>query len=189
MSLSRKVIILGNSGFIGKHLESFLLNQNTRNIVGKSLPEIDLTNWQTTKHLGVHFSPETSLIIAAAVKRQFGDNLDAFRQNMAIIENICRLLQNNPVKQVIFFSSAAVYGEETNNTNISEKTSVNPTSFYGIAKYSAERLLQKICIEQQIDSLICLRPPLIYGLGDPVKAYDLPGFCAATLASEIIALW
>jgi UDP-glucose 4-epimerase len=80
------------------------------------------------------------LVLAAAVKKQFGDTLEAHRQNMAIIENVCRLLEAYPVRRVIFMSSAAVYGEETENTDISELTPVNPTSFYGINKYTGERL-------------------------------------------------
>lgn len=188
MNSFRKIVILGHSGFIGQHLETFLLNSYA-DVIGQSLPDIDLTRWQSTEQLSSHLTRETSLILTAAVKRQFGDNLEVFHQNLDIIENVCRLLENNPVKQVVFFSSAAVYGEETENISISEETPVNPTSFYGIAKYSAERLLRKTCIDRQINSLVCLRPPLIYGLGDLAKTYGPSGFCTAALAGEIIALW
>ena len=42
-----------------------------------------------------------------------------------------------------FFSSSAVYGEDIHNTHITEETPVCPTSYYGLAKYTAERLYAK----------------------------------------------
>jgi len=135
------------------------------------------------------FTPDCTLILAAAVKRQFGDTLQAYKQNMSIIENICDVLREQPVKQVIYMSSAAVYGEETENLNIRESTPVNPTSYYGASKYAAERLLHKVCIDNGITSLVSLRPPLLYGTADAGRTYGPAGFCAAALEGAPITLW
>lgn len=191
MNLSEKVIILGHSGFIGKHLERYLSNSQVSswNVVGHSLPNLDLTNWDSTQQLESVFDAETRLILTAAVKRQFGDTLNSFHQNLSIVENVCRLLERKLIKQVIFFSSAAVYGEETENTNIYEETPVSPTSFYGIAKYTSERLLRKTCLDYHIGSLVCLRPPLIYGPDDQGQTYGPSGFCSAAMAGKPITLW
>jgi UDP-glucose 4-epimerase len=158
-------------------------------VIGHSLPDVDLTDWESARQLNHVFDNETSVILAAAVKRQFGDTLSVFRQNLSIVENLCQLLVEKPVKQVIFLSSAAVYGEETENTFIDEETPVNPTSFYGIAKYTSERLLRKTCLEHQISSLICLRPPLIYGPDDQGQTYGPSGFCSAAMTGKPITLW
>lgn len=128
-------------------------------------------------------------MLLAAVKRQFGDTLEMFQQNVSIVENICRLLENHPIRRLIFLSSAAVYGEETENLCISEQTPINPTSYYGIAKYSGERLLRKVCVANQLTSLVCLRPPLVYGPGDKGKTYGPSGFVAAALEGAPITLW
>jgi len=191
MNISEKVIILGHSGFIGKHLERYLSYSQVSswNVVGHSLPNLDLTNWDSTQQLESVFDAETRLILTAAVKRQFGDTLNSFHQNLSIVENVCRLLERKPIKQVIFFSSAAVYGEETENTNIYEETPASPTSFYGIAKYTSERLLRKTCLDYQIGSLVCLRPPLIYGPDDQGQTYGPSGFCSAAMAGKPITLW
>jgi nucleoside-diphosphate-sugar epimerase len=184
-----QIVILGHLGFIGSHLEAFI-QKNGFKVIGKSLPEIDLSNKNEIEKIAEYFTPETTLILVAAIKRQFGDTLESFQMNMAITENICHLLMKKPVRQVIFFSSAAVYGEETHNLNINEETQINATSYYGIAKYTSERLLYKaVSFGFPNSSLICLRPPLIYGPGDKGRTYGPSGFCADAAEGLDITLW
>lgn len=185
----KKIIILGHSGFIGSHLERLLSKSEEWEVIGRSLPNIDLTDPEHASMLIPFLAPANTLVLAAAVKRQFGDSLVAFRQNMAIVENICCLLETYPVKRIVFMSSSAVYGEETENTSISEQTPVNPTSYYGISKYAAERLLKKVCTANQQTSLVCLRPPLVYGPDDQGRTYGPSGFSAAALEGVPITLW
>lgn len=185
--MTEKIIILGHSGFIGSHLERTLAKSASRQVIGRSLPDVDLTSSDDASRLIPFLSPDCTLVLAAAVKRQFGDTLDAFRQNTAIVENVCRLLESHPVGRVIYMSSTAVYGEETHNTCISEQTPVNPTSYYGINKYTSERLLKKACSGRA--TLVCLRPPLVYGPDDPGRTYGPSGFCASAMEGKPITLW
>lgn len=182
------ILILGHSGFIGSNLEASLQIKGI-NVIGKSLPEVNLGDSLDILKIKKFFTPQTTIILAAAVKRQFGDTQEAYRMNMAIVENICTLLMEKPVQRVIFFSSAAVYGEETHNTNISEETLVNPTSYYGIAKYTSERLLERAIKTNPGSTLVCLRPPLAYGPGDKGKTYGPAGFASAVNEGSSITLW
>lgn len=166
-----------------------LLGSGLWEVIGRSLPDIDLSNAASATQLVPDLLPDSILVFASAVKRQFGDTVKAFQQNMAIVENVCCLLEAHPVRRVIFLSSAAVYGEETENTAISEQTPVNPTSFYGIAKYAAECLLKQACAANQHTTLVCLRPATIYGPGDQGRTYGPSGFCAAALEGMPITLW
>ncbi|MCX6239050.1 MAG: SDR family oxidoreductase [Bacteroidia bacterium] len=188
-SKTKKIIILGHSGFIGSRLVRLLSESASYKIIGCSLPDVDLCNSSSATLLAPHFSPDSTIVLAAAIKRQFGDTLEAYQQNMAIVENVCRLLEAHPVKRIIYLSSAAVYGEETENTSISEQTPINPTSYYGIAKYTGERLLKKESAANQNTSLVCLRPSLIYGPGDQGRTYGPSGFCSAALEGTPITLW
>jgi len=188
MSHSGQIVILGHSGFIGSHLETSLQEKGMK-VIGKSLPEVDLSDASDIDKISQFFTPETTIVLAAAVKRQFGDTQEAYRMNMAIVENVCTLLMQSPVKRIIFFSSAAVYGEETHNTSICEDTQVNPTSYYGIAKYTSERLLMKAVKTNPGTTLVCLRPPLAYGPGDKGKTYGPSGFSAAAKEGSTITLW
>lgn len=185
----KKVLILGHSGFIGSHLFKTIHKIPGWEIIGLSFPEIDLSKKEQADRLLPYLAQDTILIIASWVKRQYGDDLKTYIFNNAIIENICDALQKNPVKRIIFMSSAAVYGEETENLSITERTPVNPTSYYGISKYTAERLLKKTCSKIGLTSLVCLRPPLIYGIGDKGSTYGPSGFFDAAINQENIVLW
>lgn len=188
MSDPEQIVILGHSGFIGSHLESALQSKGIK-VIGKSLPEVDLCDPSDITKISTYFTPTTTIVLAAAVKRQFGDTQEAYKMNMAIVENVCTQLIQSPVKRVIYFSSAAVYGEETHNTNISEDTNVNPTSYYGIAKYTGERLLAKAVKTSTATTLVCLRPPLAYGPGDKGKTYGPSGFSSSAKEGSAITLW
>jgi UDP-glucose 4-epimerase len=186
----RKIIILGHNGFVGTHLTNFFANRLEKvEVIGLSLPDFDLARKKDLRKLGRLLSDEVVLIICAAIKRQFGDTLEAFQKNIEILTNLCALLRDNPVRDVVYFSSAAVYGEDVVHGTISEATSICPTSFYGMAKYASECILTKTVHEHGCGNLIILRPTLIYGPGDLGETYGPVGFMKKALRKETITLW
>ena len=186
----RRVLILGHTGFIGGHLVRYFRKHSPEiELVGRSTSSLDLTKEEEALTLADLIDLKTAVVMCAAIKRQFGDNLDAFSQNLKMVMNLCRLLQNHPVGHLVYFSSAAVYGEETHNTKITEETPVHPTSYYGIAKYTSECLLCKMIDDQEQSSLLILRPPLVYGPGDRGGTYGPSGFVKAAIRRDKITLW
>lgn len=176
-----RIVILGHTGFIGKHLENFFKKKYPE-VIGKGLPDFDLT--KDSDSLKNIFDMETVVIMCSAIKKDYGDNIDNFSKNASMVVNVCKILETNPVKNFIYFSSAAVYGEDIHNLQISEKTAINPTSYYGMAKYVSERLLWKV----SKNNLIIIRPPGIYGPGDQ-PCYGPSGFVKAALNNEAVTLW
>lgn len=176
-----RVVILGHTGFIGKHLENFFNNKYPE-VIGKSLPDFDLT--KDSDSLKDIFDMKTAVIMCSAIKKDYGDNIDNFSKNVSMVVNVCKILETNPVKSFVYFSSAAVYGEDIHNLQISEKTAINPTSYYGMVKYVSERLLWKV----SKNNLIIIRPPVIYGPGDQ-PCYGPSGFVKAALNNETVTLW
>ncbi len=182
----RRIVLLGHSGFVGSHLEACFRRQRPDlQVVCFSIVELDLTQPQAAETLADQFDPQTAVVMTAGVKRQWGDTLDAFSQNVGMAVNVARLLQSRPVRRFVFFSSAAVYGEEHQNEQITEDTTVRPTSYYGAAKFASECVLRKTLPS----GFVAIRPPLIYGPGDTSKSYGPAGFVYAAAHGEPITLW
>jgi len=185
----RRIVILGNTGFIGRRLEAhFRARLPEMKLAGRSMPEIDLTVEGDVRSLQKLLDRHTVLLMLAGIKRQVGDTQEAFSQNVKMAENLCCALQDYPVARFVYFSSAAVYGEDIHNTRIREETPVHPTSYYGIAKYTSECLFRKM-LSRQNNSWLVLRPATIYGPGEPSGSYGPSGFLKAALNGEAITLW
>ncbi|MBM3835389.1 MAG: NAD(P)-dependent oxidoreductase [Verrucomicrobia bacterium] len=186
----RRVLILGHTGFIGGCIERRLRDEfPDLELTGGALPDLDLTRDAEAERLADRFDLETAVIVCAAIKRQLGDTLETLSQNLKIASNLGRALQAHPVARLIYFSSAAVYGEENHNTNITEETPARPTSFYGVGKLACEGILQKVIGQQPKSSLVILRPALVYGPGDRSASYGPSGFVRAALSANAVKLW
>ena len=178
----RRIVLLGNKGFIGSHLEAKLRTLGCE-FSAFDLPQLDLI--RSADALAPAFDLQTAVVITAGVKRQWGDTLEAFQQNVAMAVNVARLLETHPVRRLIFFSSAAVYGEENENKQITEDTPARPTSLYGAAKFASECVFRKVLPT----GFVAIRPPLIYGPGDTSKSYGPAGFVHAAKHGEPVTLW
>lgn len=185
---NRKVVILGHTGFIGRSLvESF--RQALPGLEVLTPPRLDISHMEEAAQLAPLLTPDATLILCAAIKKQNGDTLDTYSANQRISENLCRLIAAHPPGRIVYFSSAAVYGEETSNLAIGEDTPVNPSTWYGLGKVASEKLLEKT-VQDTTTSLAILRPPLIYGAGDASRGYGPTGFAwSAARNHGDITLW
>lgn len=184
-----KVVIIGDTGFIGKNIYQNLESSGGYELIGISDKVIDLSNDKSDYVLSKYFSHDCIVIMCAGVKKQLGDTLETFEQNLAIINNFCKAASLIPPKRIIFFSSASVYGEDVAYPEkITERTPVQPRTYYGIAKYAAERLLEKVCGDNNI-KLVLLRPPLVYGKDDLSRGYGPTGFIYKAINNDEIILW
>ncbi len=185
-----KIIILGNSGFIGTHLEAALKKSNSRiEITGFSSSDLNLLRKQEALRLQSLIDDQTAIIMCSMLKKEAGDSLEIYSRNVEMVVNLCHAVENKPVSRLMYLSSTAVYGEEVNNLNITEKTLLQPTSYYGMAKCACENLFRKVVGSQRKDSLLILRPPLVYGPNDRSKTYGPAGFTKKAVANENIVLW
>jgi len=184
-----RIVLLGDTGYIGSRVAAaFKAAAPHLPVVGRSAPNLDLTAPDAASALQAILDGDCALVVCAAIKKQLGDTLEIFQQNLAIVSNVCRALEACPVRRIIFFSSAAVYGEDVQHGVIDESTAVQPTSLYGIGKFTAERLLARTAAEKRL-SLLMLRPALVYGPREPGYYYGPSGFLRKTLAGAPITLW
>jgi UDP-glucose 4-epimerase len=186
----QRALILGHSGFIGlRVVEQFRLRTPEVECVGHSFPETDLTLFDGLESLARSMDEHTAVLMLSGIKRQLGDTLDIFEQNLKMVANLARLLDEHPVARVVYVSSAAVYGEEVDNTRITEDTPVHPMSLYGIAKHASECLLQNVASRHPGTSLVSIRPPLVYGPGDASRSYGPSAFVKSAVEGKEIVLW
>jgi UDP-glucose 4-epimerase len=189
MPISR-VLLLGHEGFIGRRVwAAFAECPPEVELLGRSHPAFDLTERADAGKLVDLVDEETAVVVLSGIKRQLGDTLDIFEKNMAMVVNLCRVLEERPAARVVYLSSSAVYGEEIHNVSITEETPVRPSTNYGIAKYACERLLDKVVHRSGQGSLVVLRPPVVYGPGDAKRTYGPSAFAHAAATGEKVILW
>ena len=181
-------ILLGHSGFIGKSI-SKIFKDSKNDLIEISSKEINFILDNSVNSLKSIFSKDVSVIMCMGIKKQYGDNIDNWIKNEIILKNFIKSLIKNPPKHVIYFSSASIYGEDTKHKGlISEFTSVSLRSLYGISKFNGENILRKICDDYNI-SLVCLRPPLIYGHQDLSIGYGPTLFADNSIKKEKVNIW
>lgn len=76
---------------------------------------------------------------------------------------LAKLAKENGVKQFVFISTIAVYGED--EEKLDENTVCNPITPYGKSKLEAEKELLKLSDDSFVVSII--RPPMVYGKDAP----------------------
>ena len=184
-----KLVIVGHTGFIGKNIYQNLINNSKYEIVGISTNQVNLLD-NNSSHILSEIIPSNSVVImCVGIKKQLGDNLEIFRDNLSIIKNFSEAMIKSKPTKILFISSTSVYGEDVvYDHSISEETPVQPRTYYGIAKYTAERILKKVCRDNQLHLMI-LRPPLVYGKDDLSMGYGPTGFTYKYVNGEKIILW
>jgi len=174
----KQALVTGSSGFVGRHLCAWLLQQGwlVRGLSRRGLaPEgveavvCDLLQGSVEERclqgvdVLVHCAARVHVMDDHAA-----DPLAAFRKvNVEGTLNLARQAAQAGVKRFVFLSSIKVNGEATDGVPFTERDPVVTTDPYGRSKYEAEQGLLKIAAETTMEVVI-IRPPLIYGPG--VKA-------------------
>ena len=136
--MKSKVVILGNSGFIGSSLEKDLMEGGGIQVEGLNSSDLDLSAKESTEKLAKVLNRETILFVFTR-SRNAQNKVDAYHHNILIDQNIARCLEKNPVKKCLYLSSISVYGEVSTNDEITENTPVDPSTLYGLTNFAGEK--------------------------------------------------
>ncbi len=154
---NKHVLIVGKHSYIGKRLAKELEKENVKvELIGAKNRE-----WEQAKLAGYD-----SIVIAAAIvhKKEKEEEQELYKRvNLDMPIAIAKKAKAAGVKQVIFLSSMAVFGNQYKK--ISFDTKPNPETFYGTYKYQAELELRKL--EEDNFSVAVVRPPMVYGENCP----------------------
>lgn len=171
-----KILVTGGAGFIGSHIVDKLIQQQCRVVVVDNLsiglrehvnaaaklikmdigsPELLALFEQEKFDYVIHQAAQTT--VAQSIDRPDHD----CQVNIAGSLNLLEACRKTAVRRIVFASTAAAYGNAA-DIPIQESAPKQPTSFYGLSKWTVE---QYLALYRQIFGLeyIVLRCANVYG--------------------------
>ena len=154
----KNILVTGGAGYIGSHVVKALGekgfnvltydNLSTGNKWAVLYGEIvvaDLADRDTLKDVIKRFKPDTVMHFAASiiVSESVRDPLKYYRNNTINTINLLEVMLQNNVKNLIFSSTAAVYGIPE-IIPVKEDAPMNPINPYGSSKMMIELILKDI---------------------------------------------
>lgn len=149
-----KVLIVGENSYIGDSFKKYAENKMSVNIVDA----MD-NNWQKED-----FSGYDVVICVAAIVHQNEQKIPQqlyYDVNTTLAFEVAQKAKNSNVSQFVFMSTMSVYGLEKGV--ITSQTQINPNTLYGLSKYKAEQMIEKL--RDDNFKIAILRPPIVYGKG------------------------
>lgn len=178
----KRVLVTGGAGFIGLHVVNNLVKEGYDVLVIDNLitgkienirPEatfikVDICSSELS-YLFQSFKPDVVIHLAAQSSVNFSIKIPKLDAEINIIGtlNILQLSKEYKVNQIIFTSTAAVYGNPLYSP-ITEESLLSPLSPYGLSKMSCEKYIQ---LYQSLYGLpyTILRLSNVYGPGQNHK--------------------
>jgi GlcNAc-P-P-Und epimerase len=174
-----KILLTGGSGFIGEYFQQF--------IPGNQLINLDLLEPKfkyTSKfykgdirleedvQAAVKGQNVTTIISLAAKHHDFGiGHNEYFDTNRDGTSVICKVANEHNIKEIIFYSSVAVYG---NLDKVSSETiDPVPSAPYGGSKLAGEKVLREWAAGAADRKVIIVRPVVVFGPGNTANMYSL----------------
>ena len=173
-----KIIVTGAAGFIGSNLVPHL-KQNGHEVISIDtldstlypkkfklenirFSEIELEGGLFNNHSKSNFESVVAIIHLAALPGLISAENSArlyTQKNVSETLDFLELARKFNIPKFIYISTSSVYGGAAVGD---EEMTCKPISFYGLSKLMAEDLVQKFCLENQIDFQI-LRLFSVYG--------------------------
>lgn len=150
-----KVLVVGGAGYIGSHVVKALLKENHEVVIydnlssgqrinimsGATFIEGDILDYPSLSQVMGH---DIEAVVHLAAKKAVGESMENPAKyalnNITGSLNIMNAMLENGVKNLVFSSSAAVYGMPQ-YLPIDEEHPLNPMNFYGFTKFDIEKYM------------------------------------------------
>ncbi len=162
----KNILVTGGAGYIGSHICVALLNadykvlvldnlsnskvavlERVKEITGRSLQFVKVDLLDTQKTAAVFEENSIDAVIHLAGLKAVGESnklpLHYYRNNVVGTLNLCERMAKHNIKNIVFSSSATVYGEQQ-VLPIKESAATSPTNPYGRTKLIIENMLRDI---------------------------------------------
>jgi len=174
---SRKIAIIGGSGFIGTRLANRLIRSGYNvSILDKreSLTHPELWVKSDVRDKGSMKELEESFVIynlAAEHRDDVTPRSLYWDVNVHGAKNVCAVAEEVGINRIIFTSSVAVYGFTQFETD--ESGHLTPFNEYGKTKLEAETVYKAWQEKSPDRSLIIVRPTVVFGEANRGNVYNL----------------
>lgn len=164
-----KCLVIGGSGFIGSFLIKKLISEKNEvvnfDLQDSNISEVntiigDINNREDLEDIKSDF--DIVYILAAVHKDDVSDYTEYYRTNCNGLDNIINFFKRNKIDRIVYFSSAAVYGDTF--IDASEEQNLTPESHYGKSKVKAEKKLIYLASKYKKELKI-IRPSVVFGSG------------------------
>jgi UDP-glucose 4-epimerase len=158
--LKKKVLVTGGAGYIGAHVVRQLLAENNEVVVldnlstgkrehvptGVKFVEGNVGDVNLLRDLfaAEQFYAVVHMAASLEVEESVAKPILYLENNAINTEKLLMVMAEAGVKNIIFSSTAAVYGNQEENP-ISESAHLHPNNPYGYSKLLAERLIKYYC--------------------------------------------
>jgi UDP-glucose 4-epimerase len=171
-----KVLVTGASGFVGSALCEHLIERGltttgiVRHFPANPVPGVDyqivsdLSKSKLWKEILAGVDVVVHCAARAHVMRDSEiDPLAVYREvNVEGTRYLAEQAVSYGIKRFIYISSIKVNGEGTSEQPFKADDIPAPEDAYGISKWEAEQVLQKIVCNSKLE-IVIIRPPLVYG--------------------------
>lgn len=174
-----RITLIGGSGFVGSRLIS-LLHKDNRYIIKNidlrpSYFHNDITeigDVRKQEELIEYLKDTDIVILLAAMHRDDISPISLYYEtNVEGMKNTLQAMNICGVKQIVFFSSVAVYGLDKNNPD--ESYDPDPSNDYGKSKLQAEVFLKAWQNTHPDLKITVIRPTVIFGERNRGNVYNL----------------
>ena len=159
------ILITGGAGYIGSHIVEQLI-KNKRNVIildnlvtgykklinkKAKFIKADIKNKSKVIKI-IKDNNITSIIHLAAylnVSEAEKNKKKYYQNNIVGTKNLLEACKNSSVKDIIFSSSCAVYGNVKGS--VGENKKPNPQGYYGYTKYKGEELVKKLSLKYKFN--------------------------------------
>ena len=168
-----RVVILGGTGFLGRHLLAELQAHRVP-MLSLGSRNIDLAMPASVEMLKATLLPTDALVFASCLTPDRGKDIRTAMKNLAMGEHVCAALQAVPCAHVTYLSSDAVYADA--ETLVREDSRCEPSTLYGLGHLTRERMIQLTADAGKVPWLV-LRPTLLYGVATRMAAMAPTASC------------
>lgn len=171
--IMRKLLVIGGSGFIGRHLIRRRMAEGGWKIVSVDIrePLVPIDGVEYINHdvrdlctLQNHDDVDTIYNLAAVHTTPGHEFWEYFDTNVRGATEVIKFSNRHSIRNIVFTSSISVYGPSENEKN--EASTPNPNSAYGWSKLLAEGVFRSWYEATSDARLLIVRPAVVFGEGE-----------------------